>query len=366
MPVPTADELRTCALLGDLTDEEAAWIAARCDVRSLDAGDVLFRTGETPDWMYLTLAGAFEARREDHGMGAPAFVWGAGDVTGIIPFSRMTTSPSTARALAASRVACFPRTEFAALLARVPRLEARFVALLADRVREATRRDQQQEKLAALGRMAAGLAHELNNPAAAVQRFAGELARALAGPTRVGGAGRAGVGAPALATLEATRARLRAAIGATHARRTARATAGEDALDRSDREDALVDWLTRRGSPRRGSWRDARRCARHRDDCALAAQLADAVAVAAPGWLAAALTGRADRGIGEASTRITALVTRSRRTRTWTAAARTPTSISARGSRARSRSSPTGCGRAAGARARLRRDSRACAAGRAS
>jgi signal transduction histidine kinase len=297
----TAAELRAFPIFADLTEEEASWIGARCDVVALEAGSVLFRLGEPAEWMYLTLEGALEARRDDHGAGAPAFAWHAGDVSGVIPFSRMVVAPSTGRALIPSRIARFPKSEFAALLARVPRLEPRFVAHLADRVRESTRRDQQQEKLAALGRLAAGLAHELNNPAAAVRRFATELGRELGALEGASRAVAAGAGAGGLAALDATRAGLRGR----------RPDAGEDALARSEREEALARSLEAVGVA--DAWLAAGTLADAgvgpADVAAATAALPDGARAAAAAWLAAAVA--VDgllAGIGDAAGRITELV----------------------------------------------------------
>jgi signal transduction histidine kinase len=65
------------------------------------------------------------------------------------------------------------------MLQRVPLLGQRLVSIMADRIRETTRIETQRDKLVALGKLSAGLAHELNNPAAAAQRAAGSLREAL-------------------------------------------------------------------------------------------------------------------------------------------------------------------------------------------
>ena len=57
----------------------------------------------------------------------------------------------------------------------MPELTKRLVGLMSDRVREATRFEQQRDRLSALGKLSAGLAHELNNPASAAKRAAGQL-----------------------------------------------------------------------------------------------------------------------------------------------------------------------------------------------
>jgi signal transduction histidine kinase len=110
-----------------------------------------------------------------------------------------------------------------------------------------TRRDQQFEKLTALGRLSAGLAHELNNPAAAAQRSAAEARRrsarrAARRSARRGAGGEAEDGAACalgLAAPDTLRARAVARTG----------RASDDALDRADREQAVADWLDAAGVP---------------------------------------------------------------------------------------------------------------------
>jgi signal transduction histidine kinase len=250
MAAPTPDlvaELRRVPLLADLADDDLAWIAGEAEVRTLAPGDELFAQGSAAEWMYLGLDGTVETRRAGAPAGAPTYTFRAGDIYGVIPFSRMQGFEAAGVATTPARVARFPRARFDALLRRVPALEPRFVAFLADRVRTATRRDQQFEKLTALGRLSAGLAHELNNPAAAAQRSAAEarrrfaeagrhaaaLAAALADDADDGAACAAGLGAP-----DALRARAAALAGRV----------SDDPLDRADREEAVADWLAAAGA----------------------------------------------------------------------------------------------------------------------
>ena len=104
-----------------------------------------------------------------------------GEVTGLLPFSRMKKFTLTGRALTDGRVLRFPAILLMELVQKMPELATRLVGMMSDRIREATRFEQQRDRLAALGKLSAGLAHELNNPASAAKRATSQLRTLLKG-----------------------------------------------------------------------------------------------------------------------------------------------------------------------------------------
>ena len=132
------------------------------------------RQGDPADSMFVILEGQFQWRGE---FGGDTVVASAkpGDVTGVLPFSRMKQFTVTGRAVTDGRVLKFPASLFPELVQKMPELTTRLVGLMSDRIREATRFEQQRDRLASLGKLSAGLAHELNNPASAAKRATSQL-----------------------------------------------------------------------------------------------------------------------------------------------------------------------------------------------
>ena len=169
----TREELRTVAVFHDLPDEQLDWFLEHSTEIRLQPGEVYVRAGDPADRMAVVLEGELQGRVE--GANENVFTTHAGAVTGVLPYSRMKVFPATGRAVKPSRILIFPAAEFDALLSHLPELGRRLVATMVDRTREATRGEQQRDRLAALGKLSAGLAHELNNPAAAARRAAERL-----------------------------------------------------------------------------------------------------------------------------------------------------------------------------------------------
>jgi signal transduction histidine kinase len=167
-------ELLRVPAFADLPDDQIAWFLSQSREMHLKAGDTYVRQGDPADSMFVILEGQFQWRGEFGGetvvlSGKP------GDVTGVLPFSRMKQFTVSGRALTDGRVLRFPASLFPDLVQKMPELVKRLVGLMSDRIREATRIEQQRDRLASLGKLSAGLAHELNNPASAAKRATSRL-----------------------------------------------------------------------------------------------------------------------------------------------------------------------------------------------
>lgn len=167
-------ELLRVPVFADLPEDQIAWFISQSQELHFKAGDSYSRQGDPADAMFVVLDGQLELRGEIGGE-AIVFALESGDVTGALPFSRMKQFTISGRALTDSRLMRFPASHFPELIQKMPELTKRLVGMMADRIRETTRIEQQRDRLASLGKLSAGLAHELNNPASAAKRATSQL-----------------------------------------------------------------------------------------------------------------------------------------------------------------------------------------------
>ena len=170
----TLDLLRRVPTFEDLPDDQLTWFLGQSKELRLTAGEIYSRQGDAADAMFVILDGHLQGRGE---IGGETIIIDLepGDVTGLLPFSRMKQFRVNGRAETDSLALRFPAALFPDLVQKMPVLTQRLVGLMSDRIREVTRFEQQQDRLAALGKLSAGLAHELNNPASAAKRATSQL-----------------------------------------------------------------------------------------------------------------------------------------------------------------------------------------------
>jgi signal transduction histidine kinase len=167
-------ELLRFPIFANLPGDQVDWFISQSQEMRLKAGEGYSRQGDPADAMFVLLEGQLQARGE---IGGETFVFNLnpGDVTGLLPFSRMKQFTVSGRAELDSHALRFPSSLFPELVQKMPELTQRLVGLMSDRIRETTRLEQQRDRLASLGKLSAGLAHELNNPASAAKRAASQL-----------------------------------------------------------------------------------------------------------------------------------------------------------------------------------------------
>lgn len=180
-PTPIAERvaaLKRLNCLAGMAEQEYQWMAEHGLELRIPAGTILFQEGEKADAMTILLDGEIQVFRERSGPMA-VFTGRAGQITGLLPFSRMKTFGGRGQVSADLWALQYPKSLFDEMLRAVPSMAQCSVTVLLDRTREITRLEQQTEKLTSLGKLAANLAHELNNPASAAQRSAAGLLKEL-------------------------------------------------------------------------------------------------------------------------------------------------------------------------------------------
>src|ERR1051326_7961895 len=241
-PITTnlAQQLKTIPAFSDLSDQDLDWLAGRMELVHYNPGDVIVAEGSPADRMLIVLEGEMRGQREQAAGDGRTYSARAPYVTGMLPYSRLTHIPLTMRAMTSASIAFLAASQFQDVLARLPALRPKLVAILADRIRETTRTDQQREKLTALGKLSAGIAHELNNPAAAVRNAAINLQQVVRALRTAGlhldQRGLSAEDRVFLANIECTWSKEHPPTAL-------------DSLERSDREEAVGDWLEARHVP---------------------------------------------------------------------------------------------------------------------
>jgi signal transduction histidine kinase len=245
------DRLRQHKSLGAAPGEELAWLVAHGTQRSFQAGEVTTGKLQPEEWLHIALTGHV-AIHVDRGTGSRKIIeWRGGDVFGLMPYSRGGAPPGDTIVEEPTETLAIHRELLPAMIRECPGITARLVHAMLDRARHFTSSDLHDEKLFALGKFAAGLAHELNNPASAAARSSQLLVNGLAAAEQA---------ARSLAGARLSNAQLAAIDVVRELCQRESTPLPRSPVEGADREDALASWL-----------------AAHRVDDAIAPSLAETV-----------------------------------------------------------------------------------------
>jgi signal transduction histidine kinase len=285
MSHPTIAELRPMDLFTELSDDELQVWCDAAEVHDLPAGTELAKQDQTKTGLILILTGTVEALVQDGTGDEPIGDHVAPTWMGAIP--TLVGGPSAVRMVARDdvRIAAIEPERFIDLILTHRPVFQRVMAMVRPVTRRITAREQSRERLAALGTMSAGLAHELNNPASAANRAAADLGETLEVLTdTVGLLVEAGIEREHAGKLVKLQ-REAAQIAAAHKPLST--------LDAADAEDAVTDALTAAGVS--DAWQIAEPLAAAGIDADFVARVADAAGPATATtlrWISASLNAR--------------------------------------------------------------------------
>jgi signal transduction histidine kinase len=213
-------------------------VAAHGVLRRFDTGDLMTAAGTPVGGLFILLTGHV-AIFIDRGAGRHTVMdWQAGDVTGVLPYSRLQDSPGDSVAQESADILFIERGHLPALIRECHEVTSILVHTMLDRARVFTSSSLHDEKMVSLGKLSAGLAHELSNPVSAIERSASllktrleeaELATRALGASRLTG--------PQLAAIDAVQASCLAK----------RPDGVLSPIQQAEREDAISDWLRAHG-----------------------------------------------------------------------------------------------------------------------
>ncbi|MBK5273272.1 MAG: GHKL domain-containing protein [Bacteroidia bacterium] len=183
MQLVSIEDLRKIIALSELPDEHLQWILERSEYQEYEDGALMVKYGEPAETMWISLEGKVSFYMNINGRQVYYFTFEnntvTGGVGGLLPYSRMKTSPGYAYATGKVKIIRLHKKYFHELEQLNPDLIQRLIGYMTERARAFATTQLQHEKVNALGNLAAGIAHELNNPTAAINSISNELSKRL-------------------------------------------------------------------------------------------------------------------------------------------------------------------------------------------
>ncbi|MEM1406895.1 MAG: ATP-binding protein [Bacteroidota bacterium] len=179
MEIDVLSQLKTIEDFKHVPQEQLQWIIDNGSCTVYQVGDSLFEKGDTMDKMFIILTGRFQIKIAQNDQFRNMGNFNAKSITGTLPYSRAVVASGYAEATRESHVLILHKNHFKTMIRNHEELTTALVHNMSSRIRSFTKLQQQNDKMMALGKLSAGLAHELNNPSAAVVRSAQSLKKHL-------------------------------------------------------------------------------------------------------------------------------------------------------------------------------------------
>jgi signal transduction histidine kinase len=226
-------QLQQVPAIGHVPTEQLQWLIEHSECRHLGAGDLLFEKDLPSEYMFIVLEGRIRVWLDQNGQSREVARLEPGDITGVLPYSRLKKANGYGVVLQAAQIFTTHRDHFPEMIREQYELTEALVHQMTNRVRDFTAMQQQNEKLLSLGKLSAGLAHELNNPASAAVRAAQDLKQHVGYlPDRF----------KRVIKIRMEDAQIDAVNGMVFAK-VAAGPVELSLIQRNEREDELTDWL---------------------------------------------------------------------------------------------------------------------------
>ena len=171
--------LKTFKALEDVPEGQLQWLIDNSKCYMLADGDPLTREGGPIAGPHFVISGSIKIYITQNGSMREMGFSGAGSITGYLPFSRAAVATVNSQAVGDTQLLTFPTEKVRDMIQTQFELTQALVHVMTNRVRSFTTLQQQNEKMMALGKLSAGLTHELNNPASAIVRDSDSLLKHL-------------------------------------------------------------------------------------------------------------------------------------------------------------------------------------------
>lgn len=170
MQTVTTEWLQSIETLKDVPAEQLQWWIDNSSHYEIQGEEFLIKEGEPIKGTHVIVSGRIKAfLLQKTGVRKIGF-FDVKEVTGYLPFSRGSIASVNLQAIEPVQLMTFPIEKMKELIEGHYELTQALVHIMTSRVRDFTTMQQQNEKMMALGKLSAGLAHELNNPASAIVR----------------------------------------------------------------------------------------------------------------------------------------------------------------------------------------------------